>query len=276
MGKKKKENLDAVRRLLRGHEGQRLLRRGDQGAVGHAAAVLRLRLQQGALRGVRPGLLLDRLPQGQLPGRVHGRAAHLGPRRQGQVRDLPQRVPPDEDPGAAARRQRVRGRLHPGRQRHPLRPDRDPQRRRATSSTGSSRPARRRAATTDFNDFMEKVAGAGLQQAGHRVADQGRRLRRHEAPPPGAGRDPRDRRRPVTSTSRSNEAIGQDSLFGGLDDDGDAAFGIAVAIPDIDEWDKTTAARPRARHARPLRLRPPAARPRARALATAPTAPSAS
>ena len=35
---------------------------------------------------LRPGLLLDRLPEGELPGRVHGRAAHLGGRRQGQGR----------------------------------------------------------------------------------------------------------------------------------------------------------------------------------------------
>ena len=35
--------------------------------------------------------------------------------RQGQVGDLPQRVPPDEDPGAPARRQRVGRQLHPGR-----------------------------------------------------------------------------------------------------------------------------------------------------------------
>ena len=38
---------------------------------------------------------------------------------------------------------------------------------------------------------------AGLQQAGARVADQGRRVRRHEAQPAGAGRDPRAGRRPV-------------------------------------------------------------------------------
>ena len=37
---------------------------------------------------------------------------------------------------------------------------------------------------------------------------------------------------------KRNEAIGQDSLFGGLDDD--AGFGVSVAIPDIDEWDKQT------------------------------------
>ena len=39
---------------------------------------------------------------------------------------------------------------------------------------------------------------------------------------------------------KRNEAIGQDSLFGGLDDDAGGGFGISVAIPDIDEWDKMT------------------------------------
>ncbi len=42
--------------------------------------VRRLRVQQGALLRVRPGLVLDRVSQGQLPGRVHGGAAHLGAR----------------------------------------------------------------------------------------------------------------------------------------------------------------------------------------------------
>ncbi|MGH1562700.1 DNA polymerase III subunit alpha [Mumia sp. DW29H23] len=39
---------------------------------------------------------------------------------------------------------------------------------------------------------------------------------------------------------KRNEAIGQDSLFAGLDD-ADAGFaGAAVVVPDLDEWDKTT------------------------------------
>ena len=95
---------------------------------------------------------------------------------------------------------------------------------------------------TDFNDFMAKVPAAGLQQAGHRVPGQGRRLRRHEAPPPGAGR--RSTRQAVDQyvDIKRNEAIGQDSLFDGLDDgdDGGAGFGISVAVPEIDEWDKMT------------------------------------
>ena len=52
-----------VRPVLRGYEGQRLLRRGDQGPLGDPRPVLRLRLQQGAHRVVRPDLLLDCLPQ---------------------------------------------------------------------------------------------------------------------------------------------------------------------------------------------------------------------
>ncbi|MFT4010851.1 MAG: OB-fold nucleic acid binding domain-containing protein, partial [Nocardioidaceae bacterium] len=38
---------------------------------------------------------------------------------------------------------------------------------------------------------------------------------------------------------KRNEAIGQDSLFAGLDDEV-AGFGMTVAVPDIDEWDKAT------------------------------------
>jgi DNA polymerase III subunit alpha len=38
---------------------------------------------------------------------------------------------------------------------------------------------------------------------------------------------------------KRNEAIGQDSLFGGLDDDG-GGFGVTIAVPDIDDWDKQT------------------------------------
>ena len=79
MGKKKKSELDAQFEKFSGGMKDRGYSAGrGQDAVGHPAAVLRLRLQQGALRRLRPGLLLDRLPQGQLPGRVHGRAAHLG------------------------------------------------------------------------------------------------------------------------------------------------------------------------------------------------------
>jgi DNA polymerase-3 subunit alpha len=38
---------------------------------------------------------------------------------------------------------------------------------------------------------------------------------------------------------KRNEAIGQDSLFGGLEDE-DSGFGVHIAIPDLPEWDKRT------------------------------------
>jgi DNA polymerase-3 subunit alpha len=39
---------------------------------------------------------------------------------------------------------------------------------------------------------------------------------------------------------KRNEAIGQDSLFGALDDDAGGGFGVTIAVPDIDDWDKQT------------------------------------
>ncbi len=39
---------------------------------------------------------------------------------------------------------------------------------------------------------------------------------------------------------KRNEAIGQDSLFAGLDDDEDGGFGVSISIPEIDDWDKQT------------------------------------
>ena len=39
---------------------------------------------------------------------------------------------------------------------------------------------------------------------------------------------------------KRNEAIGQDSLFGALDEDAGGGFGVAIAVPDIADWDKQT------------------------------------
>ncbi len=90
MGKKKRSVLDAeFVALLRRDEGRRLLSGRDQDPLGHPRPVLRLRLQQGAQRRLRADLLLDGVPQGQLPSRVHGGPAHQRSRRQGQDRGLP-------------------------------------------------------------------------------------------------------------------------------------------------------------------------------------------
>ena len=95
----------AICRLQRGHARAWLLRRRGQIALGHPAALLGLRLQQGALGRLRGRQLLDGVPQGPLPGRVHGGAADERRRLQRQARAVPQRVPPHGYPGVAARRE---------------------------------------------------------------------------------------------------------------------------------------------------------------------------
>ncbi|HEU5455688.1 MAG TPA: DNA polymerase III subunit alpha, partial [Nocardioides sp.] len=93
---------------------------------------------------------------------------------------------------------------------------------------------------TDFNDFMEKVPALVCNK---RVIESLIKA--------GAFDEMKHHRRGLVAIHETavdqyvdikrNEAIGQDSLFGGLDADSpDAGFGISVAVPDIDEWDKTT------------------------------------
>ena len=92
--------------------------------------VLRLRIQQIALRGLRAGGLPDRLPQDALPGRVHGRAADLGNLKARKRRQVHRRVQGDGHPCRAARRAGLRRAVHAARRCHPLRPGRGQERRR--------------------------------------------------------------------------------------------------------------------------------------------------
>jgi DNA polymerase-3 subunit alpha len=90
----------------------------------------------------------------------------------------------------------------------------------------------------DFNDFMSKVPALVCNK---RVIESLVKA--------GAFDDMKHHRRALVAVHEAavdqyvdlkrNEAIGQDSLFGGLDDT-DSGFGITVAIPDLDEWDKIT------------------------------------
>ena len=133
-------------RAVRGRdEGERLLRLGHPGDLGCPGPVLRLRVQPGARGLLRDDRVLDRLPEGELPGRVHGGAAHLGLRRQGQERPVPERVPPDGHHRAAPGRERLGGHLHPGRRRHPVRPGRGAQRGHQRGRRGRGGPRRPRA-----------------------------------------------------------------------------------------------------------------------------------
>ena len=91
----------------------------------------------------------------------------------------------------------------------------------------------------DFNDFMEKVPALVCNK---RVIESLVKA--------GAFDEMKHRRRALVAIHETavdqyvdikrNEAIGQDSLFGGLDDSAGSGFGISVTIPEIDEWDKTT------------------------------------
>ncbi|WP_432478719.1 DNA polymerase III subunit alpha [Nocardioides sp. GXQ0305] len=93
----------------------------------------------------------------------------------------------------------------------------------------------------DFNDFMGKVPALVCNK---RVIESLVKA--------GAFDDMKHHRRALVAVHESavdqyvdikrNEAIGQDSLFAGLDDadDGGNGWGISVAIPELDEWDKMT------------------------------------
>ncbi len=91
---------------------------------------------------------------------------------------------------------------------------------------------------TDFNDFMDKVPAIVCNK---RVIESLIKA--------GAFDDMKHKRRALVAIHetavdqyvdiKKNEAIGQDSLFGGLDDEA-GGFGITVTVPDIEDWDKTT------------------------------------
>ena len=81
--------------------------------VRHHRAVRGLRVQQVPLLRLRARRLPDRLAEGELPGRVHGRSADVGQGQQGQDRGLSRRVPGHRDRGLRPRRQPLVLRLHP-------------------------------------------------------------------------------------------------------------------------------------------------------------------
>ena len=76
-------------------------------------AVRRLRLQQVALRRLRAPRLSHRLAQDALPGRVHGRAAHLGNIEARKRRQVYRRVQRDQHRRRPTRRASLRRQLHP-------------------------------------------------------------------------------------------------------------------------------------------------------------------
>src|SRR6476659_4718578 len=98
--------------------------------------------------------------------------------------------------------------------------------------------ARREERFADFNDFMAKVPALVCNKRVIESLVKG-----------GAFDDMGHGRRALVAIheqavdqyveTKRNEAIGQDSLFGGLDDE-DSGFGMAIVVPEIEEWDKMT------------------------------------
>ncbi|WP_028658799.1 DNA polymerase III subunit alpha [Nocardioides insulae] len=93
---------------------------------------------------------------------------------------------------------------------------------------------------TDFNDFLAKVPAHVCSK---RVVDSLIKA--------GAFDEMKHKRRGLVAVHetaidqytdiKKNEAIGQDSLFGGLEESDGSGFGVTVTVPDdLDEWDKTT------------------------------------
>ena len=120
---------------------------------------------------LRADLLPDRLAQGQLPGRVHGRADLLGDVHQGQGALLRRPLRGDGDRGAAARREHVGARLQ-GRRRQRSASASTRSRTWATRrSRRSSRPARRAARSRRSGTSASAWTASG-EQEGHRVPRQ--------------------------------------------------------------------------------------------------------
>ena len=161
--------------------------------------------------------------------------AHLGRRRQGQVRAVPERVPPDGDQGAAAGRERVDGDVHPGRRGHQVRHGGGAQRRHRRGRVGRRR-AQVQGRVHQLRRLPAQGAGERLQQAGDRVADQGGRVRLVRPPAQGPGAHPRagDRHRDRRQAQRGDRpglAVRRGSPRS------TAAFDVPV--PD-GEWEKPT------------------------------------
>ena len=119
-------------------------RQGRRRPVGADGGGRRLLLQQVPRRLLRADRLPHRLPQGQLPGRVHGGGDLLGDEHQRQGAVLRQPLRGDGDRGAAARRQLLRPQLRRLRERDPLRPRRGQERRPLRGRGDPARPRGRR------------------------------------------------------------------------------------------------------------------------------------
>ena len=187
-------------------------------AVRHHRAVRRLRVQQEPhlrlrLIAYQTAYLKANYPVEYLAALLTSVKANLD-----KAADLPRRVPRDGHRGARARRQPCRSPTS-----SPCRARRRRRHRDAVDRVRAVGGAQRRARAwsrlivaereangpfADFYDFCERVDIHGAQQADHRVADQGRRLRLASATPARACSRVRADHRPTVSRRRSERDMG--------------------------------------------------------------------
>ena len=192
-------------------------------------------LQQVPRGLLRADLLPHRLPQGQLPGRVHGGGDLLGDVDQGQGPVLRQPLRGDGHRGAAARRQLLRPRL----------------RGLAASRSGSGSTRSRTSGHAAVEaiiaarepggpfesiwDFCERVDCPGRQQARDRVPDQVRCARLDRATPAGGCSRSCPQAQASASKSQEDARRGQGSIFdlgGGPATDAAPPGGLGRTAPD--------------------------------------------
>ena len=251
----------AVRGLLGRHEGERLLGCRGQDALGHPAAVLRLRVQQGALGRLRRAQLLDRVPQGALS------RPSTWPRcsRASATRATSSRSTSTSAAAWASRCSRPTSTSRSASSPPSARTSASGSARCATSGfnvVDAIRAAREaKGRFESFHDFLKKVP---IQVANKRTVESlvkagafdslGHTRRAlveiHEGAVESAVKEKR---------AEENGDIGFD--FDSLFDDHEREAAPSL-VPDRPEWAKTRQARLRARDARAVRLRPPARRTR--------------
>ena len=187
-----------------GHRARR-----DRVAVGDEREVGRLLLQQVPRGLLRADRLPDGVAEGELPGRVHGRADLVGDGHQGQGAVLRQPGGEHGDRDPAAGREPVRPRVRRRRGQHPLRPG-CRQGRRLRGGRGDQGGARRGRPVHVAVGVLRAGRRPRGQQEGDRGADQVRRVRLDRRDPrAGCSRcssRPRPPARRRSSTRRSARA----------------------------------------------------------------------
>ena len=138
---------------------------GRAAALGGHGAGAGLLVQQGARRLLRAHLLPHRVAAREPPARVHGGAHLLRDEHEGQGAVLRRRLRRARDRGAAARRQRVAGRLRGRRGEDPLRPQRGQERRRGDLPRDRRRAGGGRAVRLDLGLHRARRPGVANKRA---------------------------------------------------------------------------------------------------------------